>query len=337
MPPASPRARYSHLTLEERGIIRRMLKGKHSVAVIARTLGKHRSTIAREIKRNTNEGGIYVESHAQGRMKRRRKAAKAPSLIIENDLGMQDYIEDFLKQRLSPEQIVGWMRRSEYSHSRSVCQRTIYDWVHRDWQKRKHLLRFKGRPRVPYGGRKTMWQPKKRHISERPTIVAKRQRVGDWEGDLVHGTKDDSRHCLLTINDRASGYVIIKKIQTLYPNVVARVIEIALRGLPVHTITFDNGIEFGHHKTIEKLLKCQVYFTDTNSPQQRGSNENLNGLVREYFPKSKSLKHVNQVAASLVALSLNRRPRKRLGYRSPARVFAEMTGLPELPILYRMR
>src|ERR1700677_1046718 len=190
-----PRPRYSQLTIEERGIIRRM-KARQSIAAIARILGKHRSTIAREIKRNTNEGGIYVESHAQGRMRRRRKAAKAPSLIIENDLGMQDYIEDFLKQHLSPEQIVGWMRRSGFS--RRVCQRTIYDWVHRDWQSRKKYLRFKGRPRVPYGGRKSMWQPQKRHISERPPVVAKRERAGDWEGDLVHGTMDDSRHALLT-------------------------------------------------------------------------------------------------------------------------------------------
>lgn len=335
MPPASPRARYTHLTLEERGIIRRMLKARHPVAMIARTLGKHRSTIAREIRRNTNEGGIYVESHAQARVKRRRKAAKAPSLVIDNDPAMADFIEDFFKQRYSPEQIVGWLRRSGYS--RPVCLRTLYNWVHRDWQTRRHLLRFKGRPRVPYGATKRSWQPQKRHISERPMIANKRRRVGDWEADLVHGSQDDSRHCLLTINDRATGYVVIKKIQTLNPGRVALIIETALRGLPVHTITVDNGIEFGHHKTIEKLLKCQVYFTDTNSPQQRGSNENLNGLVREYFPKGKTLKHVNHVDASLVAHSLNRRPRKRLGYRTPARVFAEMSGISEATVLYRIR
>ena len=83
----------------------------------------------------------------------------------------------------------------------------------------------------------------------------------------------NSRHCLLTINDRLTNYVVIWKVQTLHPSSMAQIIAIALRGLPVHTITFDNGIEFGHHKTIEKLLKCKVYFTDTNSPQQRGANE----------------------------------------------------------------
>jgi transposase, IS30 family len=293
------------------------------------------TTIDREIRRNTNAADIYYEKHAHARMLRRRKDAKASSRIIENDFGMQDYIENFLKWHFSPEQIVGWMRRSEFS--RSVCQRTIYRWVHREWQKRKTLLRFKGRPRVPYGARKIMWQPQRRHISERPAIVAKRARAGDWEADLVHGTQDDSRHCLLTINDRASGFGIIKKVQTLYPSSMVVIIALALRSLPVHTITVDNGIEFGHHKSIEKRLKCQVYFTDTHSPQQRGSNENFNGLVREYFPKGKSLAHVDQLSASLVAISLNRRPRKRLDYQTPARVFAAMTGLPETRILYRMR
>lgn len=312
-----------------------MLKQKCSHREIARVLGKSRTTVWREIRRNTDPGCLYYyERHAQARTLRRRKAAKARSLIIENDLGMQDYIEDFFAKHFSPEQIVGWMRRSGFS--RTVCLRTIYNWVHREWQQRKKFLRFKGRPRVPYGARKNFWQPHKRHISERPPVVARRRRVGDWEADLVHGTMDDSRHCLLTINDRATGYVVIKKIQTLHPRSVAYIIALALKGLPVRTITVDNGIEFGHHQTIEKLLKCKVYFTDTRSPQQRGANENLNGLVREYCPKGQSLAHVNELAASLIALSLNRRPRKRLSYHAPARVFAMLSGLPETRVLYRM-
>jgi IS30 family transposase len=311
-----------------------MLKQKCSHQEIARVLGKSRTSVWREIRRNTDAGCLfYYERHADAKMRRRRKAAKAKALIIENDLGMQDYIEDFLKKHFSPEQIVGWMRRSGYS--RKVCQRTIYRWVHRDWQARKRLLRFKGRPRVPYGDRKNFWQPHKRHISERPPVVARKRRVGDWEADLVHGSKDDSRHCLLTINDRATGYVVIRKVQTLHPLPMAHIIKAALKGLPVHTITVDNGFEFGHHKTLEKLLKCKVYFTDTNSPQQRGANENLNGLVREYCPKGKSLAHVNQLAATLIATSLNRRPRKRLGFHSPLRVFAMLSKLPESRVLFR--
>jgi IS30 family transposase len=329
------RAPFSHITIYERGIIRTMRTRKCSAATIARTLGKHRSTICRELKRNTDPGCYYYEQHAQAKARRRRKAAKAKSLVIENNPALEHYVLDRFAQRFSPEQIAGWMRVSEYWYP--VCQRTIYRWVHRNWQSRKKLLRFKGKPRVPYGARKHFWQPHKRHISERPLVVARKRRVGDWEADLVHGTQDDSRHCLLTINDRATGYVVIRKVQTLHPRPMAELIKIALRGLPVHTITVDNGIEFGHHKTIEKLLKCKVYFTDTNSPQQRGANENLNGLVREFCPKGKSLKHLNQLGASFIALNLNRRPRKRLNFHSPARIFALLSQLPENRVLYRMR
>jgi IS30 family transposase len=312
-----------------------MLKQKCSTARIARILGKHCSTICRELKRNTDPGAYYYEQHAQAKARRRRKAAKAKSLIIENNPALQEYLADLFAKHFSPEQITGWMRVSGYWYR--VCQRTIYRWIHREWQSRKKLLRFQGRPRVPYGARKEYWQPHKRHISIRPVVVARKRRIGDWEADLVHGTQDDSRHCLLTINDRLSGEVIIRKIQTLKPAVVAQHFKIALKGLPVHTITVDNGFEFGHHKTIEKLLKCKVYFTDPNSPQQRGANENMNGLIRQYFPKGKSLKHVTQLEASLVALDLNRRPRKRLGFHTPARVFAALAKIPEERVLYRLR
>jgi IS30 family transposase len=318
------RAQFTHITLAEREIIRRMRSYKASTASISRLLGKSRVTIWREIKRNTNEAGFYYEKHAQVRMLKRRRAMKERFRIIDNDLQLEAHIERMLKLHLSPEQIAGYMVRSGYL--RPVCHKTIYRWVHRRWQSRKLYLRFKGRPRVPYGAAKFQWQPHKRHISTRPALVEKRRRVGDWEADLVHGTKDDSRHCLLTLNDRASGFCIIRKVTTLHSHPMAYIIADALKGLPVRTITCDNGKEFGYHKLIEKMLKCHVYFTDPNSPQQRGSNENLNGLIREFFPKRKSLAHVRQTDAMQVATLLNRRPRKRLGYECPRNVFAAMSG-----------
>jgi len=142
----------------------------------------------------------------------------------------------------------------------------------------------------------------------------------------VHGTQDDSRHCLLTLNDRASGFCIIRKLASINSYAVSETMIEALRALPVHTITCDNGSEFARHKTVERRLRCHVYFADPNSPQQRGSNENLNGLIREFFPKGKSLAHVNRQQAIEVAIQLNRRPRKRLGYDCPRNVFAELAG-----------
>lgn len=319
------RASYSHISYADRTVIRTLRARKYSCAEIARTLGKHRSTIMRELKRNTNKAGIYFEGHANAFMLARRRSAKESFRRIDRDPMLEAKIEEMLKRQLSPEQITGYMRRAGLSER--VCHKTIYSWVHRKWQTRKAYLRYKGRPRVPYGQHMRLWQPHRRHISDRPRIVDRRLRVGDWEVDLVHGIRDDSRHSLLTVNERKSGFCIIRKLTTLNPIVVAHVIADALSRFPVHTITCDNGFEFGQHRLIERLVRCKVYFTDTHSPQQRGSNENLNGLIREYFPKGTSLAHVRQVDASEAAASLNRRPRKRLDYDCPRNVFAGLTNM----------
>ena len=316
------RKRFSQLTLAEREIIRRMLSQKRRVREIATVLGKDRSTIFRELKRNKNAGNQYYEDHAQSFLRKRRLKARGKFRIIENDLTLEAYVENLLKFGLSPEQVAGYMIRSR--HERALSYRTLYRWVHRSWQTRKALLRFRGKVRAPYGSRKNAWDPNKRHIRERPAIVQKRERVGDWEADLVHGTHDDSLHCLLTLNDRATGFCVIQKIAALDTYSVAYKIIAALSGLPVRTITYDNGFEFGRHKFLERRLKCKVYFTDVNSPQQRGSNENLNGLIRQFFPKGRSMRHVTQLHATQAASRLNGRPRKRYGYESPRRLFAAM-------------
>jgi IS30 family transposase len=233
--------RFTQISLAEREIIRKMLTQKHRVREIANLLGKHRSTIFRELRRNTNAGGLYD--------------ARAKFRIIENDLTLEAYVEKLLKFGLSPDQIAGYMARSR--HERPVSYRTVYRWVHRAWQNRKALLRFRGKPRAPYGSRMDAWDPNKRHIRERPAVVEKRERIGDWEVDLVHCTQDDSRHCLLTLNDRATGFCIIQKVVAIDSYSVAYKIIAALSGLPVRTITCDNGFEFGRHKFLERKFEMQ--------------------------------------------------------------------------------
>jgi IS30 family transposase len=256
--------------------------------------------------------------------KERRVQAKRCNRRIDNDYLFQENIIKYLKNGFSPEQIHGYLHRVQ--HPDIVGKATIYRWLHRHWAARKHLLRYKGKPRVPYGSRKNSWQPKKRHISERPAIVKKRRRVGDWEVDLVHGIREDSMHCLLTIVERATGYGFIFKLVTgVAAGPVTEAIIRYMKQVPCYTITADNGIEFAQHKTIERALGCNVYFADPSSPQQRGTNENYNGLVREYFPKGMSLEHVTQQDADDVAYRLNMRPRKRFGYLSPATLFSRAT------------
>jgi IS30 family transposase len=323
---SKPRRHFTHFTLGEREIIRGMHTRKSSCIEIARAVGKSRTSVWRELKRNTNKGEIYYERHANARMLRRRQAAKERFRLIDN-MQLEVRLVYLLKERhFSPEQIAG--RFALENDPQRVCHKTIYRWIHRNWPCRKTYLRFKGRTRRPYGSEKRKWDPDKRHISTRPAVVEKRSRVGDWEADLVHGSQDDSRHCILALNDRACGIRVHWKVSTLHAYPMAHIIALALKGLPVKTITCDNGSEFGHHKLIEKKLGCLVYFADPGHPEQRGSNENGNGLVREFRPKGKSLKHVTQGEAEEDAALLNNRPRKRFGYRTPRQVFVEMTGLP---------
>lgn len=323
---ATPRRHFTHFTLAQREIIRRLHSRGYSCNAIALILEKSRSSVWRELKRNMNEGEFYYERHANARMLRRRRAAKEHSRIIDNDIQFMTRIEWFLKDRhFSPEQIAGHLAR--LADLQRVCHKTIYRWVHRNWPTPKAYLRFKGRPRIPYGTRRREWQPHKRHISTRPAIVDKRHRVGDWEADLVHGNQNDSRHCILSLLERATGVIVLWKVATLYAVPMAHIVAIALKHLLVKTITCDNGSEFGHHRHIEKKLKCQVFYADPAHPEQRGSNENANGLLREFYPKGKSLKHVTQTELDEVAALINSRPRKRFGYRTPRAVFAELTGL----------
>ena len=330
-PAVRVRKRFTQLTNDERLLIRRMTTQGFRVREVAAALGKHRSAIFREIRRNSNANGTYDPIHAAAFLRKRRLKAREKFLIIENDVQLQMEIETLFRRTFSPEQIVAYMERMP--HLRRVCAKTLYTWIGRDKRVRKVFLRHRGRPRFAYGERKNAWQSDKRHISERPKLVEKRARPGDWEGDLVHGSKDDSRHAILTLVDRAGGIIVPYKVHTLSPRVIAHVVHIALEGRPVRTITFDNGIEFAHHKTMEKLIGCKVYFTDVNSPQQRGSNENANGLLREFFPKGQSLRHVRQEDLDGVAEILNSRPRKRFGFRAPRDVYAELTGFSR----YRLR
>jgi transposase, IS30 family len=328
--------RYTQLSSEDRFVIRKLLSQRFSVRKIAAILEKHRSTVFREIRRNTNARGVYDPLHAQGFLRERRLDARSKFRKIENDPQFEMNLVALLKEDHSPEQIVG--RKKLLGLPFPVCFKTIYAWVHRGWQQRKLLLHFQGRHRLARGERKNAWEPEKRHITERPKNVEKRTRAGDWEGDLVHGSQDDSRHAILTLVDRASGVNVMRKVQTLKPRVIAEIVRLALKGRPVHTITFDNGVEFAHHKTMEKTTGSKVYFTDVRSPQQRGSNENFNGLLRRpYYPKGESLRHITQEHVDGVSDRLNSRPRKRLGFRTPREVFAELAGVSKYTLKRRRK
>jgi IS30 family transposase len=287
-----------------------------SNADIARALGRHRSTIGREIERNsTHPDGYYRPDRAQEATNGRRSRSRRNSRFgtIEWEL-----VQTLLRDKFSPEQISGWLKLLGLF---DISHQTIYEHVR---QNRKHggnlwqHLRQPARYRKRYGRQEKRGRLLgKRHISERPAAVADRVEIGHWEMDLVVGAPD--QHCIVTLVERVTGATLIGKLRCRKAaNVNKRVIDLiqAHPGL-FKTITVDNGPEFHSYKDIERATGVTIYFATPYASWERGTNENTNGLIRQYIPKRTSMKRLTQGRCDAIARDLNNRPRKRHGFRTP--------------------
>ena len=206
-----------------------------------------------------------------------------------------------------------------------ISAQTIYRHVRRDkarggdlWRQLRILSKF-GRKRYGRPDSRGVL-PGKRHISQRPASVEGRRRIGHWEGDTVMGS--DLRHCILTLVERVTGYVIIKKLsaRTKEQACQAAIRAILDRRRVFKTITFDNGTEFHDYKVIEQLTGVKCYFATPYHSWERGTNENTNGLIRQYLPKGTSMAHITQTDCDRIQLCLNTRPRERLEFQTPAKL-----------------
>ncbi len=306
----------SHLILTERGVLYRLLKRGIPKAKIAELLGRDRSTIYRELARNTGDRG-YRPKQAQRLADERRQRCRRSRKM--SNPRMNQYVIRGLQQYWSPDQISGRARRDfPKQPGRQISHQTIYNWIAqqrsegRDW--RKYLRR---------GGQQL--GPSKRGrlvgcvtIEGRPRIVDQRRRFGDWEGDTIVG-----KGALLTAVERKSGLVRVMKMPNRRADTTARAARQALGSLPrrlLHTITFDHGKEFAQHETIAQQLGLEVYFAQPYCAWQRGTNENTNGLLRQYFPKGTDFTRVSHQAVARMEQQVNERPRRRLRYRTPIEV-----------------
>lgn len=318
---------YRQLTREERyqiAILR--AQGLRSPA-IAEALGKHRCTIAREVKRNaTPYDGAYrpkmaVEMSNGRRSRSRRNARYGPrhfALIVA-----------LVKRRWSPAEIVGRCRREGLP---VMSHETIYLWLWRDKAAGGSLWRYlRGackRRRKRYGRKDSRGRlAGKRPIQDRPTIVECRGRFGDWEMDTVHGK---GKPCVFTAVERKSGFVRIGPLpRATVEHTNACVIALLAREPhKVRTITSDNGVEFHGYKAIEQTLGTTIYFATPHHAWERGTNENTNGLIRQYLPKGTPLGHLTQTDCAHIAAHLNHRPRRRLGFLTPHEVYYSSVRLP---------
>ena len=286
-------------------------------AEIARQLGRSRSTISREVRRNaTTHDGVYraekAHSYSTARRRRCRRVAQFSAEQIAR-------VNALIRKRWSAEQISGTLRESGEMR---ISTETIYRRIRWDkkaggslWRHTRIMSKF-GRKR--YGRHDSRGVlAGKRHISERPPEVEARQQAGHWEGGTVMGS--DMRHCVLTLVERKTGFAIIKKLKSRTKDEVTKAATRALRkhARSFKTITFDNGTEFHDYAKLEERFPVKIYFATPYHSWERGSNENFNGLLRQYLPKGTCMSSVTQAQCDQIGDDLNRRPRKRHGLKTP--------------------
>lgn len=307
---------YSHLTQEERYQIYALLREGFSVRHIAFRLARAPSTICREIKRNRNRNG-YFAKHAH-KLAKKRHASNHKTI----DSSLWKQIENYLALQWSPEQIA--------SHV-AISMHSIYRYIQRDKMKNGHLylhLRCRNQRKKKYGSLETRGKLNNRKsIHDRPQIVEQRLRFGDLEIDTIVGKKH--RQSLVSIVDRKTGYLWLKKCSTRKSQDVCKTTVDLLHPIKaqLQTITADNGKEFSLHEQIADELGIEFYFADPYSAWQRGSNENTNGLIRQYIRKGSDLNGYSDEYIAEITQRLNHRPRKRLGFKSPSQVLFQEHGV----------
>lgn len=310
--------KYQQLTENERYMLSALRKQGLSIPSIATALGRHRSTIWRELKRNSCWiiDGAYRPSKAQRRTKARRRRSRRGRRFVEADFVLVRLMLGF---EWSPEQIVGFLRRHE---QKCMSHESIYQYIWRDkaqggnlWQSLRQSLKRRRKRYNAYDSRGRLAD--KRHISERPASVEHRQTVGHWEIDTVMGK--GSKDCLVTLVERATGYLMMGKLpdRTTHSLNDMTIKLIRKSPLPVHTITADNGTEFHQYKEIENKTNTIFYFATPHHSWERGSNENTNGLIRQYVPKGTSMAELTQTRCKAIQGRLNSRPRKRYDFKTP--------------------
>ncbi|MBI3556327.1 MAG: IS30 family transposase, partial [Deltaproteobacteria bacterium] len=306
--------------------IQALVVSKAPIREMARILGRSPSTISREIRRNRPNGILYRASKACHRAQRKR-AGLHPRHKISGSI--RAYVEEKLILGWSPEQIAGRLALD----GTSVTHETIYQFVFRNFREDagnlyRHLPRKRKRRRSQLSHKRYVLAGKRLDlpwIDSRPQLVEARTRLGDYERDSIVGPRRQGS-ALLTIVDRKSRLTKLGKLQTLGSNDAHKLTVRLLRGLPLNTITNDNGPEFSMFDSTSKQLKIPIYFSKLYCSWQRGTNKNTNGLVRRFFPKGTNFNDVTSEEIRKVEALLNSRPRKCLGFRTPLEVQNDQVG-----------
>jgi IS30 family transposase len=324
--PLPRRRRAGSLRLGEREEISRGVAAGRSIRAIARQLGRAASSISRELARNTGQRSyraLVAERNAWQRARRPKMC------LLARHARLREVVIEKLRDDWSPEQISGYLAR-EFADDKSVrvSHETIYRslYIQARGVLKKELiehLRSGRRLRRPRAASARLISPHAQifdavRISERPAQIEDRAVPGHWEGDLLIGSKNSQ---IATLVERHSRFAMLVKAPARDSRTVVDALSQAVRKLPAQlrgSLTWDRGVEMAQHKRFTVATDVQVYFCDPQSPWQRGSNENTNRLLRQYFPKGQDLSVYTQAHLNKVARQLNQRPRKTLGFQTPA-------------------
>lgn len=322
---------YTHFTLNERKYLQQLLSEGYSFRKIAEFLGRNVSSVSREVNRNkskyptkkkSNNKFQYHSWRAQTLTIMRRRQNNRYRLSPESEEWR--YIVEKLELFWSPEEISErW--KIDYPEKKSFGTSTVYRYI-KDGKfegiSRKTHLRRRGKFMLPRSSCYNTIQPD-RIIPEWPDEIKNRSRIGDWEGDTVYGGV--GKGLLITQVDRKSRYLCAALLPKREAELTRKLTVKMLKDLPVRSISLDNGSEFAEFRQLEKQLKTKVYFAEPHKPWQRGTNENTNDMLRFFFPKGFDFRTVSQDDVDFVVALLNNRPRKCLGWKSPAEVFFDFS------------
>lgn len=315
-----------HLTKQQRIELSLLLRLGHSQRAAAGVLGVSPSTVCREVARNLDPARATYHAGVAERARRRRRAqANHTQRKLQHEPALVDLIVSRLRLYWSPDQIAGWLQATR--HAVRVCAQTIYDWLYTE---RRDLLAYLRSQKQKYRRTRANTLRRRyreqlfaaRRIDRRPRAVEGRRFYGHWEGDTMVSRQSTGR--IGTLVERKSGYLRAFLLPNGESRGFATAAAAALSGIPhkyTQTMTLDNGTEMQSYELLERLTSLRVYFAYPYHSWERGTNENTNGLLRQYFPKRSDLSKITQQELDLAVNLLNTRPRKRLNYRTPAEVF----------------
>lgn len=312
---------YKQISNEDYGCIAKMLKADYSYAEIARTINKNVSSVSRHVNKNGGRGNYDIREVK--RLKRYVRIDAMDATRVLKGVLLRTVIK-LLKEHLSPEQIEGFLKNKD----KDISASTIYRYIKERAPHLKIYLRSqKGKYRRRQGTKIREHErelKKKKRIDERPNIIERRERLGDYEGDTVMGK--DKRVRIVTYVDRKSGYLIAFLLPRMNAELLTELSLDNFSKIPKtkkQTITFDNGVEFSDWNNLEEKSKMTIYFCYPYHSWERGTNENTNGLIRQYFPKDYDFNLITEGELKHIVKKLNDRPRKRLGFKSPKEIFGE--------------